>query len=391
MESVGLQEYLDALPFPAFVLDSQSFHYGENETPTVESIRPVLLNKAACDEKLGELVANEIRGNPSFRKWLCLFPLGGTAATGQECFETEELELTFNFLRGTSIAKILTTYIDRYKVVTSRRRKKIRAQIAAETDKTPGELMDRRLKLLREIGQKLRMARSTSEFWNTVILVLEGGQQDLPGCVAYAVQNPVDAVLEVVGQIGLIGGHEFFPNRLDLKALSNVGIEQYLPRVAEGETVLLEDHPVFAAFESRGDGGVARQGVIIAIAPSTTRPPSGLLFLVLSPIWPYDEDYALYLELLTKVVSHSLVNVQLLEGGIQRAQEILDVDQKKGQELERVLEQRTKELHATQGFMSRLAEICPIGIFVSDDQGNFSFVNETWVLYIIQRLFLTVV
>jgi hypothetical protein len=104
-----------------------------------------------------------------------------------------------------------------------------------------------------------------------------------------------------------------------------------------------------------------------------------VLFLVLSSRRPYDEDYALFIELLTRQIATSLANVQLLEEEIRRTHEIAEADRRKGEELERALALRTRELRASEGFMGRLAEICPVGIFVSDGAGIFSFVNDTWV------------
>jgi GAF domain-containing protein len=101
--------------------------------------------------------------------------------------------------------------------------------------------------------------------------------------------------------------------------------------------------------------------------------------LALSSRRPYDENYSLFVELLARQIATSLSNVQLLEEEIRRVQELAEIDRRKGEELQVALAQRTKELHASQGFMGRLAEICPVGIFVSDASGNITFVNDTWV------------
>jgi PAS domain-containing protein len=242
-------------------------------------------------------------------------------------------------------------------------------------------LMDRRLKLLREMGQKLTSARRTDDFWNIVINALADAELDIPGCVAYGIHDQCesDSILTVVGQIGLEYGHEFFPGTLDLNALSEYGLEGYISNVLLGDTVVIEKEPVLAAFERRGWGDELNRAVLVPIKPSATKPPQGVLFLLLSARRPYDEDYALFIELLTRQIATSLTGVQLLEEEIRRAREIAEADRRKGEELERALQQRTKELRASQGFMGRLAEICPVGIFVSDRNGEFSFVNDTWV------------
>jgi PAS domain-containing protein len=247
-------------------------------------------------------------------------------------------------------------------------------------ENTQRVLMDRRLRFLREMGQKVTAARATHEYWNLVISALQEADLDIPGCVAYGFRQSGDKVLGVVGQIGLNHGHEFFPDTLDLNALSNDGFEGYLQRVLAGETVLIEGEPVLSAFTRRGWGDPLQKAVVVPIKPSTTRPPQGVLFLVLSPRRPYDENYALFIDLLTRQIGTSLTNAQLLEEEIRRAREAIELDRRKGEELEQALIQRTRELRASEGFMGRLAEICPVGIFVSDSAGNITFVNDTWVL-----------
>ena len=122
-EPVELQEYLDCLPFPAFVLDSNHFvpHVGNN-SPSPESIKFVLANKACRESKYGGLVAKEIKENRVFREWLCLSHADGTSIRGQEFYQSTELEFSFNFLRSRHhfLGENLT--VGRYKVVNSRPR-----------------------------------------------------------------------------------------------------------------------------------------------------------------------------------------------------------------------------------------------------------------------------
>jgi PAS domain-containing protein len=245
-------------------------------------------------------------------------------------------------------------------------------------ESTSRVLMDRRLRLLREMGARVSVARNTQEFWGIVIRELREAELDIPGVVAYSVCDQTD-MLHFVGQIGLEQGDAFFPGTLDLNHLSEFGVEGYIRRILDGDSVIIEGEDVLMSFERRGWGDIFTTAVLVPIKPSTTRPPQGVLFFVLSPRRPYDEDYALFIEILTRQIATSLTNVQLFEEEIRRGREIADADRRKGEELERALAQRTREVRASEGFMGRLAEICPVGIFVSDGQGNITFVNDTWV------------
>jgi hypothetical protein len=246
-------------------------------------------------------------------------------------------------------------------------------------ENTARVIMDRRLKILQEMGQKATFARGVADYWKIATVALAEAVYDIPGFVAYGIEIQDETILSVVGQIGLTNGHPFFPRVIDLTTLSARGLEGYILRVLNGETVIIENEAVLAAFERRAWGDILTRAVLVPIKPSTTRPPQGFLFLVLSPRRPYDEDYALWVELLTRQVASSLTNVQLLEEDTRRTKEIAEADRLKGEELQKALTLRTKQLNASEGFMGRLAEICPVGIFVSDDHGEFSFVNDTWV------------
>ena len=98
---VELQEYLDCLPFPAFVLDSNLFvpRVG-NASPSAESIKFVITNKACRESPWGDLLAIEIKEKAVFREWLCLAHADGTSIRGQEFYQSADLEFSFNFLRS---------------------------------------------------------------------------------------------------------------------------------------------------------------------------------------------------------------------------------------------------------------------------------------------------
>jgi hypothetical protein len=99
MEPVELQEYLDVLPFPAFVLDCNHFPV-EDETPSSDSIIPIAVNRACRNENLGTLVWTGIRENAELRKWLAKPYVDDLSSKrGQDFFEMPEIEFTFNFVR----------------------------------------------------------------------------------------------------------------------------------------------------------------------------------------------------------------------------------------------------------------------------------------------------
>ena len=93
-ERLELQEFLDVLPSPAFILDLREYGRTTINDINPDSIRFVVVNKSAKGV-LGNAAMREVNDNPSFRQWL-LRP-----STAQETFEGDDLEFTSNVIRGT--------------------------------------------------------------------------------------------------------------------------------------------------------------------------------------------------------------------------------------------------------------------------------------------------
>jgi hypothetical protein len=95
-EQIGLQEFLDVLPTPAFIVDLREYGVTSTEV-SADSIRFAVMNKSARDGVLGNSVVREINDNDSFRRWII------QQSSDQDIFEGDDLDFTSNVLRGPSI------------------------------------------------------------------------------------------------------------------------------------------------------------------------------------------------------------------------------------------------------------------------------------------------
>jgi hypothetical protein len=100
MASLELIDYLDVIPFPAFILDLNRLHY-EGDDPPAELLSPLAANKACRDQRFDELVSGEVKSNPRFRQWLSLPYADGSAVRAHEQFtDARELDYVFSVVRG---------------------------------------------------------------------------------------------------------------------------------------------------------------------------------------------------------------------------------------------------------------------------------------------------
>jgi hypothetical protein len=97
MASLELIEYLDVIPFPAFILDLDHLHF-DGDDPPAELLSPIAANRACRDQRFDDLVSGEVKTNPRFRQWLSLLYADGSAH--EQFTDARELDYVFSVVRG---------------------------------------------------------------------------------------------------------------------------------------------------------------------------------------------------------------------------------------------------------------------------------------------------
>jgi len=265
-------------------------------------------------------------------------------------------------------------------------------------EKTRRKIAERRMLTLREVGERTATARDVKGFWDQVLLALTDNDLDCPFVMLYSVNDENDSDSSSLhsnsltgakhcfleGSLGVPFAHQVAPDVLDLKA----GTEGFGPVFRE---VMKTDKPVVTSIGSgdlpyslmegldwRGFGDACRDVVICPIHPTTGETILGFLVMGVNPRRPYDDDYNLFVQLLSRQLATSLASVVLFEEEIRRGQRAAKLAAEDRFNLSEQLAARTKEARESETRFTRMAEYSPAGLFIADHLGKITYCNDTW-------------
>lgn len=265
-------------------------------------------------------------------------------------------------------------------------------------EKTRRKIAERRMLTLREVGERTASARDVKGFWAQVLGSFEFNEYDSPFLLLYSVADEADSDSSSIhsmsamgtrscfleGALGVPEDHPAASDHIDLKA----GMEGFGPVFREvmktDKPVLLEvgsrDLPqsLLEGLEFRGFGDPVRAVVVCPIHPTTGENTLGFLVLGVNPRRPYDDDYSLFVQLLSRQLATSLASVVLFEEEIRRGQKAAKLAALDRIELSEQLAARTQEAIESETKFTRMAEFAPVGMFIADHSGRITFANDTW-------------
>ncbi|KAI1636490.1 hypothetical protein F4809DRAFT_382204 [Biscogniauxia mediterranea] len=267
-------------------------------------------------------------------------------------------------------------------------------------ENTRRKVAERRMHTLREVGEKTAMARDIKSFWTQVNKGLEYNEEDVPFNLVYSVtddsesdvssmhsgswMNPPQLNLEA--SLGVPKGHPCLVNSLDLRT-STEGFAPYMRESMSnsGKPVILSadngtlPSNLMDGFDWRGGGEPCHSIVIFPVHPTTgSESVVGFIVMGVNPRRPYDEDYQLFINLLSRQLATSLASVVLFEEEIRRGQKAAQMAAADRQELAKQLHLRTQEVQESELKFTRMAEFAPVGMFIADHLGNFTYCNDMW-------------
>lgn len=265
-------------------------------------------------------------------------------------------------------------------------------------EKTRRKIAERRMLTLREIGERTASARDVKGFWAQVMGAFSYNQEDSPFMLLYSVFDEPDSdtsslhssstlaakPCHLEGSLGVPSGHACAPEQLELRN----GMEGFAPVFREvmntDKPALLEvgsgDLPesLLRGLEWRGFGDPCKSVVVCPIHPTTGEAVLGFLVLGVNPRRPYDDDYALFIQLLSRQLATSLASVVLFEEEIRRGQKAAKLAALDRIELSEQLAARTQEAIESETKFTRMAEFTPVGMFIASSEGNITFANDSW-------------
>ncbi|EPS43699.1 hypothetical protein H072_2303 [Dactylellina haptotyla CBS 200.50] len=267
-------------------------------------------------------------------------------------------------------------------------------------EKTRRVIAERRMLTLREVGERCGSARDVKSFWRYLLAALETNPWDAPFAILYSCKKPDSTESEVSsayasslsttklysleGTIGVPDDHPAAPAMMDLRSNADgfsVAFREALQ--VEGNIFLSQES---GTFPTDLMNGIEFQGfsedqctsaVVCPINPNSDT-PLGFLVLGINPRRPFDEDYRLFIQLLTRQVTTSIASVVLYEEEIRRAQRAARLAALDRVELSHQLALKSKEAEHSELKFTRMAEFAPVGIFIADFQGKINYYNDTF-------------
>ncbi|KAH8813261.1 hypothetical protein F5884DRAFT_671834 [Xylogone sp. PMI_703] len=265
-------------------------------------------------------------------------------------------------------------------------------------EKTRTKIAERRMLTLYEIGERTATARDLKGFWNLVIEGLSCNGYDIPFALLYSIGEDPDCDLSPVdpgnlkrssycileGTLGVPEGHPAAITPLDFQNSTDGFAPSLRESKKTGRPVLLTTEDgilpshLIEGLEWRGFGDPCRASVVCPIHPTTGEAILGFLVIGINPRRPYDDDYSLFIQLLSRQIATSMASVVLYEEEIRRGQRAAQLAALDRKELSKQLDLRTQEKLESEMKFSRMAEFAPVGMFIANSSGEITYSNDTW-------------
>lgn len=247
------------------------------------------------------------------------------------------------------------------------------------------------------------MARDLKGFWAHVVEGLASNEYDIPFALLYSVvedlndeSSPIDpnnskqsSRCTLEGVLGVPNQHPAAPTSLDLK-ISQDGFAPYLREsVKTGGPVLLRTEDgtlsphLIEGFQWRGFEDPCTESVVCPIRPTTSDAILGFLVIGVNPRRRYDDDYSLFVRLLSRQIATSMASVVLYEEEIRKGRRAAQVAALDRQILSKQLNLRTQEKLESEMKFTRMAELGPVGMFIANPAGEITYSNSKCVHFVI--------
>lgn len=270
-------------------------------------------------------------------------------------------------------------------------------------EKTRRKIAERRMLTLREVGERTAAARDINGFWNEVLAALECNEFDTPFVLLYSLHSDLHSETDgddssthstsvtnsrqcyLEGALGVPIAHPASPDTIDLQSSEGfVPVFREVMKTNRSKVLDIGDgegnipQVLVGGLEERGFGDPLKSVVVCPIHPTTGDSTLGFLVMGINPRRPFDEDYGLFVQLLSRQLATSLASVVLFEEEIKRGQRAAKLAALDRIELSEQLAARTQEAKESETKFTRMAEFAPVGMFIANSEGLIIYCNDTW-------------
>lgn len=259
-------------------------------------------------------------------------------------------------------------------------------------DTTRQVIADRRMIFLLRLGQFIASSREPKDFWQQLLRGLELDHPDLPYALLYSAGNDVNETLSessalshhsnwvLEGSVRVPNAEKSVPRHVN----SDHPMENFLPSFSElvksdSPTLLhRKDGTIPSSLITALEGTLAWDTVVFLPIRATTDNVLGFLIIGLNARRKYDDDYRLFIQLLSRQLTTSMAAAVLVEDEIQRGRMAAEHAYQDRNRLSRKLEIQAHEALEIESRFRRMADLAPVGMFHIDVAGRMVYANEVF-------------
>ncbi|KAK7207976.1 hypothetical protein BZA70DRAFT_234017 [Myxozyma melibiosi] len=248
---------------------------------------------------------------------------------------------------------------------------------ASVQDTTDAVLYERRMQVLKELYDATGSAEVLDVFYTQSVSVLRRAcAEDIALFGLYVLDSGTAKTLRYRCGFGLRN----FPDRISFspeqelfeQAILDSSLSAvYITAMADGFRNYIEYDP------ARGWSEEIIELVFLPVMRDNNS-VVGVAVIGLNPRRPFDEPYELFLELLGRQLATGIDNLRHLEEASDKLSWEVTLSTRKRQELEQLLQEKTKQLQISEGRFSRMAKILPAGLFLASPEGEVMYANDAW-------------
>ncbi|KAF7859765.1 hypothetical protein EAF04_008844 [Stromatinia cepivora] len=260
--------------------------------------------------------------------------------------------------------------------------------IHATVDETTRQVLaDRRMSIIRALGERLSNAKTIGDLWDHLIQGIELAEKDAPLCLLYSVSESSEAsnllpstvpspsmhcVLE--GSVGIPEGHPITPSSFDVAYDQNSLTKSFNQAKNEMTTILVpvdsEIKQKFSGIKFRGFGE-STHIVVCPIMDSGKQSVLAFLVIALNPRAPYDKEYQEWIQMLSQQVTTPQVSAIILRQEVERRLALA-----KQEALDRAI--LSQQLTESETNFARFATRTPVGLAILTVNGIALTANDLW-------------
>ncbi|KAK6340009.1 hypothetical protein TWF730_001786 [Orbilia blumenaviensis] len=265
-------------------------------------------------------------------------------------------------------------------------------------DLTARVLAARSFQMFGEIGTRTSGITASKEFWQNFLGGMQTNETDAPFALVYSrVDEHNDGsscsdshgrgsshefTLEYEGSYNIPEGHICMPYIINLSE-SDEGFAAAFRTACGHEFLYLKDSELvpphlLEGLKSTFDDPVNSVAICPIYSHSLADEISGFLVLGLNTRRPFDDDYKLFVQLLIRQLSSSLSASFFFETEVRRSENLARIAAMEKIILSNQLAAKTMEARASEFRFKRFTEVAPVGIYMCDQLGRVTFVNDAW-------------